>query len=163
MPVSIQVLIDILITVGLIAGMVWIVKTAKQRSISSKKSCERCGNIRETQTYNAQSTDTTRDYYKLTKEFPFSKPLNLCFSCISAHESFITILSILTIEKSLRSGRYEEIKKAEKDLGNQGLPMLALLYLANTDIGAARRILDRESFKEIKPWLDEHLRLSAKK
>lgn len=157
LPFLISALVDILIALGLIAGIIWIVKTTKSKTGSVKNPCERCGDIGSTVIYDAQSTDITRDYYKLCQKFAFDKPLNLCFSCRLAHESFITELMMLTIEKTQKVGRSDQITKAERDFGNQALHMLALLHVASSDMDAARKILDEKSFDEIKPWLDEQL------
>jgi len=151
-------LTNIFIIVGLISGIIWLFKTVKKKHALSKKTCDRCGLIDNTKVYDTQGSDTTREYFKLTGSFPFEKSLNLCFSCILAHELFVSKLSMFILEKSLRTGRYDEILQIEKDLGkDQGIFTLALLYLAYENMDFVRRVLVKEDFIRIKPWLDKQL------
>ena len=163
LPPVISILIDILITAGFIAGVIWIVKTLNKKSILKNSPCERCGDTRETSIYGAQSTDTTRDYQKLFNNFPFNKPKKLCFKCFLAHEAFFREIIMLSIEKNQKFGRSQQIEELEKKFGDKAINMLALLDLANNDIDSARRVLDEESFLKIRPWIDEQIRASADK
>ncbi len=151
-------LLDILVTLGLITGVIWIIKTFKQ-----KNPCERCGDIGRTSIYSAQSTDTTRDYQKLFNTFPFDKPKYLCLKCFLAHEAFLREIVVLSIEKNQKFGRSQQIEKLKEKFGDKAINMLALLNIAKNDMDAARRVLDEESFSKIKPWLDEQIGASLDK
>lgn len=161
LPLSI--LLDTLITVGLIAGIIWVIKTFKQRGVPKNSICERCGDTGEVSIYGAQSTDTTRDYQKLFNNFIFDKPKNLCFKCILAHDVFLREIIMLSIEKNQKFGRSQEIEKLEAKFGDKAIDVLALLNVANKDMDTARRILDEKSFSKIKPWIDEQVRISTSK
>ena len=123
----------------------------RRKRIHSKIPCERCGEIGDTISYSALSSNATRDYCKVFKEFYYKEPLNLCFWCAAAQDFFLGKILILSI------GHRDQIKEAEKIWGDQAVEMLALLWTARENIEDARRILTEEAFAEVKPWLEKEL------
>lgn len=143
---------------GLYSTVFWIlivvISIISVKAVSkemSKKPCERCGNTKNTHLYSETSTDTTRDYCRAFGEFIYKKPLNLCFECSLAQDSFLNKIIILSI------GHDSQIKEAEKVWGDQALDMLALLLVAQENMDFARRILTEEEFNKVEPWLEEQL------
>ena len=129
----------------------------RRKRIHSKIPCERCGEIGNTISYSALSSNATRDYCKVFKEFYYKEPLSLCFWCAAAQDFFLGKILMLSIEKNQRFGRSDQIKEAEKIWGDQAIEILALLWTARENINDARRILTEEAFAEVKPWLEKEL------
>ncbi len=57
----------------------------------------------------------------------------------------------------LQFGREKVVKAAQERWGEQAVDMLALLLAAQKDLDLAKRILTPESFKRVKPWLEQNL------
>ncbi|MEK6953092.1 MAG: hypothetical protein AABX29_08835 [Nanoarchaeota archaeon] len=143
---------------GLYSAVFWmlivVISMISVRAVSkemSKKLCERCSNTNNVICYSASSTETTRDYCRVFGEFLYKEPLNLCFECSLAQDSFLNKIIMLSI------GHQAQIKEAEKVWGNQAIDMLALLLVARDNMDFARRILTEEEFIKAKPWLEEQL------
>ena len=143
----------LLVIVSLVILFFWV----RQRKIHSRIPCGRCGEIGNTISYFNLSTDATRDYCKVFGDFLYKKPLNFCFRCVIAHDSFLRELIMLSIEKRQNFGRNDQIQEAEKIWGNRAIEMLALLEVARGSMESARRILTEEEFKKVKPWIEKIL------
>lgn len=129
----------------------------RQKKLRSKISCERCGEVGDTISYSASTNETTRDYCRVFGNFLYEKPLNLCFQCAIAQDSFLRALIMLAIEKQQKFGRSIQIEEAEKIWGNRAIDMLALLHVARGSMDSARRILKEEEFNKVKSWIEKTL------
>jgi len=137
-----------------------IYTSLKKRSSSKleDKTCEICGGKDNVSSYSGSSTDTTRGYCEVFKNFIYKEPINLCFQCLLAHESFLRKIKILVLNPL----NHKNIEDAKKSLGSNAVEILALLDMARDDINSIERILTKEELVEMKPWLKNQIELEKK-
>lgn len=109
--------------------------------------CARCGSTHKNREFTGSAS--LPDFYE--------EPLVLCVECRQAHTVWLDHLFMLAVEGWDGFARADVVQEAQRAWGEDGIKVLALLLVAEKDMGLASRVLTEDSFRQVRPWIERQL------